>query len=41
MSEHICSECGKKMMQQFIGLKHCKVASADLKMSDISEGLPI
>lgn len=24
MRDRICPECGRKMKQQFIGLKHCK-----------------
>lgn len=31
MSERICPECGKKMKQQFIGLKHCKCGISWLK----------
>ena len=35
MSDRICPECGRKMKQQFIGLKHCKCGMSWLKMLDI------
>lgn len=31
MSERMCPECGRKMIQQFIGLKHCKCGISWLK----------
>lgn len=31
MADRICPECGRKMKQQFIGLKHCKCGMSWLK----------
>lgn len=31
MADRICPECGRKMKQQFIGLKHCKCVMSWLK----------
>lgn len=31
MADRICPECGRKMKQQFIGLKHCKCGISWLK----------
>ena len=31
MGKRICHECGKKMKQQFIGLKYCKCGISWLK----------
>lgn len=31
MADKICPECGRKMKQQFIGLKHCKCGMSWLK----------
>lgn len=40
MGERICPECGKKMRQQFFGLKHCKCGISWLKGTGYFERTP-
>lgn len=39
-SKAICPECGKKMRQQFFGLKHCKCGISWLKGTGYFERTP-
>ena len=39
-SNSICPECGKKMRQQFFGLKHCKCGISWLKGTGYFERTP-
>ena len=39
-SNSICPECGKKMRQQFFGLKHCKCGMSWLKGTGYFERTP-
>ena len=36
----ICSECGRKMKQQFIGLQHCKCGISWMKNTGYFERTP-
>ena len=40
MSERKCPNCGRKMKQQFIGLKHCKCGTSWLKGTGYFEREP-
>ena len=39
-SNSVCPECGKKMRQQFFGLKHCKCGISWLKGTGYFERTP-
>ena len=40
MADRICPECGRKMKQQFIGLKHCKCGISWLKSEEYFQRTP-
>ena len=40
MADRICPECGRKMKQQFIGLKHCKCGMSWLKSEGYFQRTP-
>ena len=40
MADRVCPECGRKMKQQFVGLKHCECGMSWLKSEGYFQRTP-